>query len=249
MAFEYRWWDLEDSKFKGVLQNTIGCFWLYDHPYQTWEEFEQDLPHMAFTQLVYTRFETLERLFVDIRVVTQMLGAVDVPVKSVEMNINRYDWLKSALDLKLLRFSSIRDVSFHFVNEVLGLNIEEMKLTQKTLKKALGSRAELIAVLDEICAAGMELRAERNLRAHVGVADLRTEDDQMFRNMAWAEANGNVLVDYDIKAIYMEVSERMYTRLVDETDRLLAAVIRMVDELIPDFEVMYQKRRSWINHE
>lgn len=249
MAFEYHWWDLEDSKFKGVLYNAIGNFWLYEHPYETWDDFENDLPHMAFTHLVYTRFETLERLFVDLRVVGQMLGAVEVPVKSIEMNINRYDWLKSALDLKLLRFSSIRDVSFLFVNEVLVLKIEEKKVTQKSLKKAIGkARPDLMVILEELCEAGTEIRNERNIRTHVGIADLGTEDDQMFKNMSWGEAAGGKLVSYEIEEIYCDAAQRIYERLVEETDNLVRLVIRLADALILDFEQNYQEKYSSRNN-
>ncbi|MCH7960272.1 MAG: hypothetical protein IID08_09080 [Candidatus Hydrogenedentes bacterium] len=244
MAFEYHWWDLEESKFKGVLYNTIGGFWLSDHPYKTWEEFEEDVPHIAFTDLVCGRLEALEQLFVDLRVVVQMLGVTDVPVKSATKNINRYDWLKSALDLKLLRYASIRDVSFHLVNEVFGLEIEDRKLNIQNIKKALAnSRTDLTDVLDRICTAGSEIRKERNTRAHVGFAQLGTEDDNLFRIMSWSEDADSVLMDYDIDAVYQEACERMYKRLVKETDDLLATVICLVDELIPDFDSMYEKKR------
>ncbi len=244
MNIEYQWWNLEKSNFKQILYNTIGNFYLHDHPYTTWEEFEEDLPHMAFTHLVFTRFEMLERLFVDLRVVIQMLGATDVPVRSNEMNINRYDWLKSALDLKLLRFSSIRDVSFHFVNEILGIGIDERKVNLNNIKKILSkSRPELMDLLDTISTAGVEIRKERNIRAHAGFANLGTEDDQMFCNMSWAECNGVTSMNYDLVGIYNEVVERMHDRLVAETSDLLAVVICLVDELIPDFESMYVQKR------
>jgi hypothetical protein len=244
MAFEYCWWDLEESSFKGVLYNTIGNFWLHDHPYKTWEEFEADLPHMAFAHLVYTRFEMLERLFVDLRVVTQILGATEVPVKSTEMNINRYDWLKLALDLKLLRFASIRDVSFHFINEVVGLDIEERRVNRRNLIRVVDeSRIELISIIDEISDAGTEIREERNIRAHIGIANLGTDDDQMFKSASWAETKDMVSNDYDLAGIYHETANRMYERLISETNALLAIVIRLVDELVPDFQSIYQQKR------
>lgn len=139
MAFEYHWWSLENSEFKGLLYNSIGNFWLHDHPYKTWGELEADLPHMAYAQHVYSRFDMLEQLFVDLRVVVQMLGVTELPIKSTVMPINRYDWLKSVLDLKLIRFSTIRDASFFLVNEVLELYIDDLKLNLKSIRKAISS--------------------------------------------------------------------------------------------------------------
>lgn len=244
MDIEYHWWDLENSNFKGVLYDTIGCFYLYDHPYETWEEFEEDLPHMAYTHLVGNRFHSLERLFVDLRVITQMLGVLEIPVKSDKMNINRYDWLKSILDLKLYRFASIRDVSFHFVNELLCLGIEARKLNLNNLKKRINnSHPIIIQHLVEISGIGPEIRDERNIRAHVGYADLGTDDDETFKFFAHGEASGSKIVDYDIDDAYKKASERMYLRLVDETNSLLSAVIGLVDELVSDFESIYEQKR------
>ena len=248
MTFDYHWWDLEKSNFKGVLYDTIGCFYLYDHPYENWEEFEADLPHMAYTHLVGNRFHSLERLFVDLRVITQMLGVLEIPVRSEKMDIDRYDWLKSILDLKLYRFASIRDVSFHFVNELLCLEIEDRKLNLNNLKKAINdSHPIIIQHLVEISGIGLEIRDERNIRAHVGYADLGTDDDETFKFFSHGEASGGKILDYDIETAYKKASAKMYLRLVEDTNSLLSAVISLVDELVPDFESIYQQKRMTNN--
>jgi len=241
--FEYHYWGLEESEFKGMLYNTIGCFYLYDHPYQTWDEFEKALPHMAYTHLVSGRFHLLEQQFVDLRVIVQMLSVSEVPIKSSVMNINRYEWLKSALDLKLLRFSSIRDLSLHFVNEVLELRIPPRQLSLKSLRKRIQTTHPLvISELEEINRIGSEIREERNARAHQGAADLLTDDDTMFKNISWAETYGSYAMNYDLKGIYEESSKKLYDRLVAETDRLQNATIALVDGLIEEFETHYHTK-------
>ncbi|EII3729019.1 hypothetical protein LG468_003854, partial [Vibrio cholerae] len=106
MNNEYYWWDLEDSRFKAVLYDSINCYFLHDLPYQNWQEFSEADPHMAYAHLTYVRFNMLEQQFIDLRVIPQMLGVETVPVKSSVQDINRYDWLKSVVDLTLFRFSS-----------------------------------------------------------------------------------------------------------------------------------------------
>ena len=90
MNNEYYWWDLEESTFKGVLYDSINMYFLHDHPYKDWEEFSEADPHMAYAHLTYVRFDALEQQFVDLRVIPQMLGAKEVPLKSSVQDINRY---------------------------------------------------------------------------------------------------------------------------------------------------------------
>jgi len=245
LVFEYHWWSLEESEFKGILYNSIGYFWLHDHPYKTWYEFEDALPHMAYAQRVFSRFEMLEQLFVDLRVVVQMLGVTEFPVKSTVMNINRYDWLKSALDLKLIRFSTIRDTAFHFVNELLELHINDLSLNAKNISKAIGSNnSDLVTILNEISVSGSSIRSDRNLRAHKGFADLTTEDDEMFKNLSWAEAHGQQAINYNIENVYEQARQQIYSRLIAETENLQRKVIDLIDLLAEDFERSFSQKHS-----
>jgi len=145
MKEHYYWWDLEASKFKGILYDSIGTYFLFEHSYTNWDEFVEADPHMAYEYLTYIRFNALEQQFVDLRVIPQMLGVKQVPIQSVVQDINRYEWLKSIIDLTLFRFSSLRDISFHFVNEVLELQISDHSLNVKQISKALRrSNSQLI---------------------------------------------------------------------------------------------------------
>ena len=128
METEYFWWDLDKSRFKGVLYDSINVYFLHDHQYQNWDEFAAADPHMAYAHLTYVRFNALEQQFVDLRVIPQLLGVAPVPVKSSVKDINRYDWLKSISDLALFRFSSLRDIAIHFVNETMELGVPERKV-------------------------------------------------------------------------------------------------------------------------
>lgn len=144
-------------------------YFLHDHPYKNWEEFKAADPHMAYAHLTYVRFNALEQQFVDLRVIPQMLGAKEIPLPSAVQNINRYDWLKSIVDLALFRFSSLRDIAFHFVNEVLEINLPDHKLNIKLLGKALRENyPEILEHLKAIDQIGDPLRQERNKRAHKG---------------------------------------------------------------------------------
>ena len=66
-----------------------------------------------------------------------MLGVNNLPLVSKVRDINRYDWLKAIVDLALFRFSSLRDITFHFVNEVLELNIPDYSLNIKQFVRLL----------------------------------------------------------------------------------------------------------------
>lgn len=39
MSYKYFWWDLEDSKFTGLLYDSINMYFLEDFPYATWEDY------------------------------------------------------------------------------------------------------------------------------------------------------------------------------------------------------------------
>ncbi|GHW32410.1 integrase [Vibrio cholerae] len=211
METEYYWWSLEESIFKGVLYDSINMYFLHDHPYTNWEEFKAADPHMAYAHLTYIRFDALEQQFVDLRVIPQMLGVKEIPLQSTVQNINRYDWLKSIVDLALFRFSSLRDIAFHFVNEVLEINLPDHKLNLKQLSKALKEAhpeiLEHIKVIDQI---GAPLRQDRNERAHKGFCNLYTEDDQMFKNMAWTESYGSCTTSYDLVDTYEKSRDKIY---------------------------------------
>jgi hypothetical protein len=232
MTNEYYWWGLEESKFKGVLYDSINVYFLHDHPYKNWEEFAEADPHMAYAHLTYVRFDALEQQFVDLRVIPQMLGASSVPVESTVKNINRHDWLKSIVDLALFRFSSLRDIAFHFVNEVLELDLPDHKLTIKNLSKILKElNPEVLKCLKVIDKTGIPLRQNRNERAHKGFCNLYTEDDQLFKNISWSEADGMTTSGYDLVKVYNNSRNKIYKIVVKEVELALKACVDLVDEL------------------
>ncbi|WP_051023629.1 hypothetical protein [Synechococcus sp. PCC 7502] len=102
MNSKYYCWNLEESIFIGVLYDSINVYFLHDHPYKNWDEFSEADPHMAYAQLTYLRFNALEQQFVDLRVIPHMLSVESITLKSSVQDINRYDWLKSIVDLVLL---------------------------------------------------------------------------------------------------------------------------------------------------
>ena len=244
MEFEYHWWDLEGSTFKGELLETIGCFYLYDLEFASWEEFEAAMPHMAYTHLVSTRFDLLEQQFVDLRVIPQMLAIESFPISSSAKPINRFEWLKTISDLTLMRFSSIRDLSLRFVNELLELKIPERNLRTEAVRGRLSSSHRQVADgIVRISGIGPQFRSDRNRRMHEGHVDLRTDNDPLFKFMASGEEYGSTLVDYDISAVYCEVTTRSYEKLVLETGLLIEAVASLADELLPEFNQRYFAKR------
>ena len=244
MAIEYHWWDLEDSTFKGELLETIGCFYLYDLPYESWAEFEAAMPHMAYTHLVLNRFDPLEQQFVDLRLVPQMLAIDTFPIRSSAKPINRYEWLKSVNDLKLMRFSSIRDLSLHFVNQVFLLDVPDHRVRLETiLSKLPNNRTDIQDTLKSIAEFGKQYRDERNLRIHEGHHYQLTDDDQIFRAMATGEEYGSELVNYEIESKYVEAANSIYTQLVPETKRLLDLIITLVDDSLDEFDRNYWAKR------
>ncbi|WP_088210971.1 Cthe_2314 family HEPN domain-containing protein [Shewanella sp. Shew256] len=230
MNNEYYWWDLENSRFKAVLYDSINCYFLHDLPYQNWQEFSEADPHMAYAHLTYVRFNMLEQQFIDLRVIPQMLGVETVPVKSSVQDINRYDWLKSVVDLTLFRFSSLRDIAFHFVNEVLELGLSDFQLNIKQLKKALKTQhPEILEDLIVLDKTGEELRTDRNERAHKGFSELYTGDDQMFKNMSWMEGKVIDNTGYDLVGIYESSRDKISELVVQEVQVALKATINLVD--------------------
>ncbi len=236
MKNDYYWWDFEESTFKGVLYDSINMYFLHDHPYKDWNEFAEADPHMAYAHLTYVRFNALEQQFVDLRVIPQMLGVETIPVKSTVQDINRYDWLKSIVDLSLFRFSSLRDIAFHFVNEVLELELPDHKLNIKQLSKVLRKdHSEVLEHLKVLDKTGVPLRQDRNERAHKGFCNLYTDDDQMFKNMAWAESDGSQISGYDLIATYENSREKIYSIVVTEVQKALNASVALVDELYSNY--------------
>lgn len=230
MNNEYFWWDLEESNFKGVLYDSINCYFLHDLPYKSWHEFLETDPHMAYAHLTYVRFSMLEQQFTDLRVIPQMLGVETVPVQSAVQDINRYDWLKSIVDLSLFRFSSLRDIAFHFINEVLELGLPDYQLNIKQLKKELRDKyPEILEDLKILEKAGENLRSDRNERAHKGFYNLYTDDDQMFKNMSWIEGQCIDNTGYDIVGIYTNSRDKIYEIIVHEVQVALTATINLVD--------------------
>lgn len=236
MDKEYFWWDLEGSRLKGVIYDSINSYFLYEHPYKNWADFSKADPHMAYAQLVYEKFNSLEQQFVDLRVIPQLLGVNDIPLKSSVMNINRYDWIKSIVDLTLFRFSSIRDIVFHLVNEVMKLDIPDYKLNIKNLSISLKSEHQfLLANLMDIEKIGRTLRNDRNDRAHKGFSNLHTSDDLKFKNMSWLEDHiSNVDLEYLIFT-YEKSRETIYSHVVDETEQALKSCIKISNELYESY--------------
>lgn len=253
METEYFWWDLEESIFKGVLYDSINAYFLHDHPYENWEEFKAADPHMAYAHLTYVRFDALEQQFVDLRVIPQMLGAKEIPLLSTVQNINRYEWLKSIVDLALFRFSSLRDIAFHFVNEVLEINLPDHKLNIKQLGKILREDHQgILEHLKVIDKTGMPLRQDRNQRAHKGFCKLYTDDDQIFKNMSWSESDGLSISGYDLVGTYEKSRNKIYDVVVKEVKEALHACIELADDLYIYYrdkhDVLSKNSRSGVSH-
>jgi hypothetical protein len=253
METEYYWWGLEESTFKGVLYDSINTYFLHDHPYKNWEEFSAADPHMAYAHLTYIRFDALEQQFVDLRVIPQMLGVKEVPLPSSVKSINRYDWLKSIVDLVLFRFASLRDIAFHFVNEVLEIGLPDHKLNIKQLSIALKTDyPEILDHLKILDKTGEPLRQNRNERAHRGFCNLYTDDDQMFKNMAWSESRSVNITGYDLIAIYEKSRDIIYDIVVKEVKDALSACIELADDLYVYYrdrhDALSKNSRSGVSH-
>nr|PMJ04866.1 hypothetical protein BCU31_09875 [Vibrio lentus] len=231
MNTEYFWWGLEESEFKGLLYNSMGMYFLGNYGYENYDEFLSHDPHMAYALAINGRFEALEQQFVDLRVIPQMLGVEQLPLMSTVRTINRYDWLKSIIDLALLRFSSIRDIAFHFVVEVLEKEIPDYKLNITNLKREFKSDyPQMVELLKAIDKSGESIRVDRNIRAHKGNVNLFTDDDSMFKNMSWCEGHGE-FNNYDLVSVYEEARDKLYEKIVSEVECLLPLIIELVDEL------------------
>lgn len=240
MSKEYYWWGLDDSTFKGILYDSISTYFLNDHPYENWDEFSKADPHMAYAYQTSIRFDTLEQQFVDLRVIPQMLGVEDIPLKSSVQDINRYEWLKSIVDLTLFRFSSIRDIAFHFVNEILELEIPDNKLNIKHLNKLLKEKhSKILKNLKIINGIGSHLRLERNERVHKGFSNLHTEDDLMFKNMSWIELYESKINGYDLIKVYENSREKIYNIVVKEVEEAMNACLELVEQLYIHYRDRY----------
>lgn len=253
MNNEYHWWGLEESTFKGVLYDSINMYFLHDHPYKNWDEFAEADPHMAYAHLTSIRFDALEQQFVDLRVIPQMLGVESLPLKSTVQDINRHDWLKSIVDLTLFRFSSLRDIAFHFVNEVLELDLPDHKLNIKQLSKLLKqNHSEILENLKILDGTGVPLRLDRNERAHKGFCNLYTEDDQLFKSMSWAESHRSQINGYDLVSVYEKSRDKICSIVVKEVEEAMVACIKLVDELYVHYrdrhDALSINSRSGVSH-
>ncbi|EKG0411249.1 hypothetical protein O1N13_003709, partial [Vibrio cholerae] len=143
--------------------------------------------------------------------------------------------------------------AFHFVNEVLEINFPDHKLNLKQLSKALKEAhpeiLEHIKVIDQI---GAPLRQNRNERAHKGFCNLYTEDDQMFKNMAWTESYGSCTTSYDLVDTYEKSRDKIYDVVVKEVKEALHACIELADELYVYYrdrhDALSKNSRSGVSH-
>lgn len=243
MKNDYFWWGLEDSEFKYLLYNSIGMYFLQDDVYQSWNELSENDPHMAYAYLIGIRFNTLEQQFVDLRVIPQLLGVESLPLKSLVMDISRYEWLKSIVDLALSRFSSIRDILYHFINEVLELEIDNYKLNFNNLKKALkDTHPEIIKDLKLINEAGASLRKDRNERFHEGFSNLFTGNDELFKNMSSFETDGPFYSpSYSLENVYKASRDKIYDLFVKEVEHALEITIEIIDALYMDYANTFER--------
>ena len=137
MKYKYHYWDLEGTSLISALLNSAGSFFLDEHNISSLDQLRQQHPHLAYAWTVKNRFDLLEKTIVDLRMVPQMLGIYDVPIRSSVRDINHYEWLRVIQDVKLGRLASIRDISFHLVNEIFELGIPHLSLSLKSIKKKI----------------------------------------------------------------------------------------------------------------
>ena len=236
MKYKYHYWDLEDTSLTAALINSVGSVFLDNHNFSSVDQFKQQHPHLAYAWNVKNRFDLLEKTIIDLRTVPQMLGVYDVPIRSSVRDINHEEWLRIIQDVKLGRFASIRDISFHLVNEIFELEIPDLSLSLKTINRKIGEeQADIIRELEMVSNAGKPLRFRRNERFHQGLSHLHVDDDYMFKIKSQFLSKVSSAEKDEFFKAYESACDKFYNELVKEVETLLSAIGELCDSL----EIIY----------
>lgn len=133
---------------------------------------------------------------------------------------------------------------------MLVINFPDHKLNIKQLSKVLMEEypkiLEHLKVIDQI---GSSLRQGSNEQAHKGFCDIYTDDDEMFKNMAWAESYRSCITDYDLVKTYEKSRDKIYEVVVKDA---LQACIELADELyvyyLDRHDALSKNSRSGVSH-
>jgi len=156
--------------------------------------------------------------------------------------VSRYDWLKAAADVFLMRYISVVDCAIILANAVYEVGLDAPKCSISNLRKAkvpalvLG---RLQAMQDDQGA----LRIERNARFHHGHERSFTQDDVSFRTASLFEHRGSAMTGHDRYGRKLDIVRSFKEGLVglqrdfnSSTRRLVRNLDKVYDPLGDEFE-------------
>jgi hypothetical protein len=246
---EYPWWDLDGCELAGVLYGILTPVQLGDHTYHDWDDFVRRAPDFAYAWSVAGRLNVLEEAIIALRPIVQMLGVTEFPIPSQVRAIDRYVWLSATIDLALFRITAIRDCCYVLVNEVFELGINPRDLSLRRLKEeAVLKKTKVLEALLTIGSIGIDLRVERNNRAHEGIQRPFGEDPHdtlIFKAAAmFEEKESGMVQDFDLQQEYPKQVSLLYDTYVKDAEALRDAVFHLQELLIDPFVNRFERKEA-----
>lgn len=155
---------LDGSIFVGVVYDLYQPLHFRDF------ELETTPPDVSYVLHVHHRVNALNDTFKSLETIYQLLSLTNLPIETPLGNISRYNWVRSILDVMLGRVTSIRDCTFLLIESVFEVGLSPRQVSKRTLVKCekVIANNRLIKLIDELAAAGKNLRGERDRLFHRG---------------------------------------------------------------------------------
>ena len=135
------------------------------------------------------------------------------------------------------------------VNEVfeLGINLRDLSLRRLKQEDVLKGTAVLEALMT-IGSIGIDLRTERNKRAHEGIQrpfGENSHDTLIFKVAAMSEGKGTGMVqDFDLEQEYAKQVSLLYDAYVKDAQALRDAVDKLQELLVDAFIDRFERKQA-----
>lgn len=221
--------------------------------FETYEEMAQ-YPDVKYALEVNETLSTLTRRVESLNLAGDLLWPEPLPENFKQFPVSRYDWLRIAADVFLMRYISVVDCAMILADSVYETALEPRKCSIEQLRKK-GVPASALSILEAMQEDQGSLRDERNARFHHGHERGFTDDSQTFRMAARFEQWGNGLGGTDRHGRKINLERSFRAGLVElqrefnaSTRSLAKRLSEFYDLLGPEFESRFGPRIRAATH-
>lgn len=186
--------------------------------------------------------QTLVQRVESLNLAGDLLWPEQMPESFGQFPVSRYDWLKVAADVFLMRYVSVVDCAIILTNGVYEAGLNARKCSIANLRKA-GIPERVLGLLQAMQDNQGALRIERNARFHHGHERPFTQDDVSFRTASLFEHRGSPMTGHDRHGRKLDVARSFKEGLVGlqrdfngSTRRLVRHLDQLYDLLGDEFE-------------